>query len=713
VWQENRIISGGLCGAVLSGVLAVAGPARAEDLSFAYSVYGGPGLIDMPTAHSFSDGELAFNATTFQNTRRYALSFQFSPRLSATFRYQLLYDINASGNPDAPAFFDYVFDRSFALNYRLLDEGAWQPAVAIGLNDFLGTGFFESEYIVAGKTFGGNVRATVGLGWGRLAGVNSFDNPLSIFGDRWSERGSRTTSPTGGEIDSIEWFQGDAAFFGGIQWQATDRLLLTAEYSSDTYPYEDGNSFVQRTPFNFGLSYKITPDISVAANYLYGSELAIQATYAVNPGRPAGGSGRDFAPPPVVRRENIPASWGLESGAATDDTLTARVSAALRDQGINLLGLSVSGTRATVQIENRTYRINAQALGRTVRVLTGTLPAGVDRFSIILSVNSMPVTQVDIARGDAENLEFDLDGAWLSYTRATIADAGAGIAPLPGAYPRTNWRIDPYLDYSLFDPDAPLRLGIGLAASGSYEVRPGFLLQAGLRLPIAGNLDDATRTSDSVLPPVRSNANIYDKASPQLAELTAGWYFKPGQDLFGRVTVGYLESMFGGISAELLWAPNPRPWALGIEINQVAQRDFDQLFGFQDYQVTTGHVSAYWTIGNDYSAQLDMGRYLAGDWGATLTIDRGFFNGWHVGAFATITDVPFEDFGEGSFDKGIYVTVPLDWASGRPSQDVATVTIRPVLRDGGARLYVSDRLYTVVNDSQGRMLADTWGRFWR
>ena len=43
-----------------------------------------------------------------------------------------------------------------------------------------------------------------GIGWGRLAGVNSFDNPLSIFGDSWSERGARTSSSTGGEVESDE-----------------------------------------------------------------------------------------------------------------------------------------------------------------------------------------------------------------------------------------------------------------------------------------------------------------------------------------------------------------------------------------------------------------------------------------------------------------------------------------------------------------------------
>ncbi len=710
---ENRLCNLAFLATFIVAPFCLVQGAQAQETAWSYSVYGGPGLIDMPTANSFTDGELGFNATQFQNTRRLGLTFQFSERLSASFRYQRLYDINISGDPTAPNVYDVLYDRSFALQYRFLDEGAWTPSMAVGVNDLGGTGFFESEYLVASKTFGNRVRATLGLGWGRLAGVNSFNNPLSIFGDRWAERGSRGESATTGALNDIEWFQGDAAFFGGIEWKATDRLLLTAEYSSDAYPFEDGFMFTRRNPFNFGLSYELTPGFSVAANYLYGSELAVQLTYAFNPRFPANGSSREMAPPPVIRSENVLASWGLAQPQGEEPTVTGRVKQGLSEQGINLLGLVIDGNVAFVQIENLTYRINSQAVGRTARVLTRTLPPEVQTFSIILSNNSMPITQIDLDRADVENLENDLDGAWLSYTSAKIEDAGFGIPPLPGAYPRRSWSIDPYIDYSFFDPDAPLRLALGVEASASFEVRPGIVMQGAVRVPLVGNLDDATRVSDSVLPRVRSNSSIYDKATFQLSELTAGWYFKSGQDVFGRVTVGYLESMFGGISAELLWAPNSSPFALGVEVNEVAQRDFDQRLGFQDYRVTTGHVSAYWDINRSYSAQVDMGRYLAGDWGGTLTVERNFQNGWLVGAFATLTNVPFEDFGEGSFDKGIYLVIPIDWVSGKPSQDQAGVTIRPILRDGGARLAVSDRLYEVVNDEQGRELAETWGRFWR
>ncbi len=160
-----------------------------------------------------------------------------------------------------------------------------------------------------------------------------------------------------------------------------------------------------------------------------------------------------------------------------------------------------------------------------------------------------------------------------------------------------------------------------------------------------------------------------------IEDLALHWYERPGRALYSRVSLGYLERMFAGASAELLWKPVDSRLALGAELNYVVQRDYDLGFGAQDfadlggvYDVVTGHGSVYYDFENDFHGRIDVGRYLAGDWGATFALDREFANGWRVGAYATLTDVPFEDFGEGSFDKGIQLTIPLDWALGNATR---------------------------------------------
>ena len=104
---------------------------------------------------------------------------------------------------------------------------------------------------------------------------------------------------------------------------------------------------------------------------------------------------------------------------------------------------------------------------------------------------------------------------------------------------------------------------------------------------------------------------------------------KLDDDLYGRLSGGLLERMFAGVSAELLWKPARQSWGLGGEINYVQQRDYDQMFSFRNYDVVTGHASVYWDTGwYGIGSQVDAGRYLAGDWGATLSLKRRFANGW-------------------------------------------------------------------------------------
>lgn len=57
---------------------------------------------------------------------------------------------------------------------------------------------------------------------------------------------------------------------------------------------------------------------------------------------------------------------------------------------------------------------------------------------------------------------------------------------------------------------------------------------------------------------------------------------------------------------------------------------------------------------------LQAGRYLAKDLGATLRVSRSFSNGSSMGAFATKTNVSAAQFGEGSFNKGMFWSVPFD-----------------------------------------------------
>ena len=56
-------------------------------------------------------------------------------------------------------------------------------------------------------------------------------------------------------------------------------------------------------------------------------------------------------------------------------------------------------------------------------------------------------------------------------------------------------------------------------------------------------------------------------------------------------------------------------------------------------------------------------------------------------------------YGEGSFDKGIYLSVPLDLLLTWSHPTRATLLYQPLVRDGGARL---NRLYDLYDMTDGR-----------
>ena len=161
-----------------------------------------------------------------------------------------------------------------------------------------------------------------------------------------------------------------------------------------------------------------------------------------------------------------------------------------------------------------------------------------------------------------------------------------------------------------------------------------------------------------------------------------------------------VEPMFAGVSGEVLWRPHDRPFALGLDIAYVAQRAYDQRFDLRRYRVTTGLASLYYDLPwwNLFTV-LRGGRYLAGDWGGTVELGRRFDSGIEVGAFATFTNVSFARYGEGSFDKGIYVRFPLD-LFGIETRSIATAMARPVQRDGGQRLANGDPLWELTREGR-------------
>lgn len=669
------------------------------------SNYGVPGYIDMPSGFALPDGTVAVSANAIDvEERRGAIAFQVTPRLTGLFRYSYL---GRFVPPDGS-----LYDRSFDVRYLIAkeDRDGWTPAVSVGLQDFGGTGIFGAEYIAASKHFGDDVTATLGIGWGRFGTHNGFENPLAIINESFEHRPGFTGVEDTGRVAFDRFFRGDAAIFFGADWRPIDPLRLSFEYSSDAMTLEEEMGLDYAMPFNIGAQYSFRRGGTFGLSLLSGSTLGVNYSFTLDPFDPPSHSGREPGPPAIAAGTSEPArAWQPVPSASAREGL----SAAFEDQGLVLEGIRVEGGTAVVDMSNGRWGATAQAYGRAAAILSARLPGAITTFRLRGHVAGMPVTEVTLTRADLEDLEYALDGSWQSYARAGVTDAALS-AGTGQWHPSAGIWLYPYVSPFFFDPDNPVRADAGLAVGGEWSPARGFYLTGEARAKVIGNLDQARRPSDSTLPHVRSDAWLYAKDSSFfLPYLTTDYYWRPGENLYAHASAGLLERMFGGVSGEVLWAPPGQRVAVGMDLSYVRQRDYDGGFGFQDYDTVTGFVSTYYDFGDGFHGQVDVGRYLAKDWGSTFSVTRRFNNGFEFGAFFTLTDVSFDDFGEGGFDKGVGLSIPLSWMTGKPSTNRVGLQLSPILRDGGAQLALRNRLHPMTRAVRQEELAARWGRFWR
>jgi hypothetical protein len=93
-------------------------------------------------------------------------------------------------------------------------------------------------------------------------------------------------------------------------------------------------------------------------------------------------------------------------------------------------------------------------------------------------------------------------------------------------------------------------------------------------------------------------------------------------------------------------------------------------------------------------------------------VAKTFANGATMGAFVTKTNMSAQEFGEGSFDKGIYWSIPLEAFLTSPSRFIASFSWRPMTRDGGAMVARPVNLYAqsrwVGSDAKAYAPAPPW-----
>ena len=665
-----------------------------------------PGTIDNPTAEAFPEGQFSVSSSIFGGTIRSNLSFQITNNITLSFRYARVPMHNAK-------YGGYTWDRSFDFHYLFNQQKRYFPSIAIGVRDFIGTGLYTGEYLVATKNLTKKIKLSGGLGWGRLSGEN---NETNIFG-MGNERNSVSVG-SGGTINTDQFFSGTNSPFFSISYNASPKLEIIAEMSSDDYDTEVSSlkGFQRKSDFNLAFKYEMAQGFSLMGKLMHGNAIGLTGVLALNPRNNPYKSGIEPAPMPLLNDETISRTQSL-----MDSDIYIGTAELLRLDGIVLLSINRNKRFLDVEIMNRYYSDVAQMIGRTTRILSKTVPLDVKffRINMVDYQSGYPISQITVERESFRKFELMFDGPSNLWKNVRIENSMEAInQSLTLSKSPATWSLYPDVDIMLFDPDFPINGSIGWEANLAYRIRNSTTINSSVKQPILTQLNIIKRGPKPGLPNVRSDFMYYYRdisTRPYIDSLTIDQYYRPFKNIYGQINFGYLEMMYAGIRAEAIWKDMQKPYAIGLDIASINKRNTFGDFSILDKTYSTVIGTVYYEFPSDWTAQLDAGKYLAGDYGATFSLSRTFNNGWEIGAYATLTDVEFSTYGEGSFDKAITLRIPMSWFTGKKSQADIKAVIRPITGDGGARLHLDDDKYLHRNISKydEKSFKDNWKRVYR
>jgi hypothetical protein len=661
--------------------------------------YGGAGLWQTPTARFGDDGDAALGIVANSPYNRLFVNIQPTEGIEATFRYTDITNRLYSSDPNFSGNQSYK-DRGLDLRFRLLKESEVLPELALGLRDLGGTQLFGAQYLVASSRYY-DFDFSLGLGWGRLGSGGAIDNPF--------ERTSTASAGPGKFSLSSLFASPKLGIFGGVAWDSPIKgLQLLAEYDPNDYqnePFENPQDV--KWPVNFGAKYKSRSGVIAGLSYQRGSVLSFQLGLSLNIAA-ANGIPKVLDPPPPPVREQMRKMVDVlpAPAAGVEDTVepAQRVEQALREQRITMTGFAVSddGLTAKIWLMPTPYRNSQQLIGRAARAVSLVLPDLVQSLHFVEVSNGVEVYEVKMYRSG-----FERAAARRAASRE-FQDSVAITAPSreqpevqysPDLFPSSGWSINPSLRSSVGGPDSFYFGQLWLKLGGYVNLTPNWSIDGTLGFNIYNNFEDLKLESNSALPHVRSDIKDYLKDGEQsLVRLETNYIQQFAPRWYGRVSAGIFEEMYGGIGGEVLYRPENPHWAVGINVNRVRQRDTNQRFTFRDYEVTTGHLTGYFEFDRpSVLLKLSVGQYLAGDRGGTVDISRQFPNGIRIGAFATKTNVSAREFGEGEFDKGVYIVIPLDAMLPKSATGGGAFLLRPLTRDGGQKVRDGRSLYDITN----------------
>jgi hypothetical protein len=657
-------------------------------------VHGGTGLIQTPSSRMLADGELLVSYTDNDQYRFWSVTLQLFPWLQSTVRYTdvrtRLYSpfVGFSGDQT-------LKDKGIDAKFRLLEESYYLPEVSLGFRDFGGTGFFESEFIGISKK-AGPLDFHLNMGWGYLGNSGNISNPFCEVRESFCQRPGGFEG-LGGKIDYQRFFKGSASIFGGVEYQTPwEPLRIKLEYEGNNYQNDRAGVLTQDSPWNIGAVYS-WHDFDFSVNYQRGNTIGFGVSYNFNlhtisqvkidrPPRQLIAKTNDF-PIQQVNRRRLILDLYHQGGFAVSTS-------DWKDDYVKIYGQQLR------------YSNEDEAVERMGRLMAWELPESVKSYHIVNTTGSIPMVETVV---DAEafkvaakyqTLEPDLASTYHRQDVSQESIDNYASADTSGFFSG----IEAFWLQTFGNPEDFYLYQAGVLLNGGYSFNGKTSVAGNIKVNLFENFDKFNFTRDrqnSALAKVRTNVREYvSNRDVGMENLYLHWNDRIAPNLYAQAYGGYLETMFGGVGAELLYRPVDSTLAFGFDINYVQQRSWESEFDFFDYKVLTGHANIYWqpSFLPDTKVTFNIGQYLAKDKGITIDVAKRFDSGIVVGAYAAFTNVTAEEYGEGSFSKGFYLSIPFDLFSLTPAKGHGYLPWTPISRDGGQALNRPLMLYNTTEE---------------
>ncbi len=679
---------------------------------YSQSAYGGIGLIVTPTARFSNDGEFGFGVSSSAPYNRLYGRAQFFPWMEAVVRYTEGTNLGYYG--DTFRISQTWKDKGIDIKIRLLEENTNRPELALAFTDLGGLGSFASESLVASKRFG-NIDWTIGLGWGRLGGADHFDNIIGWLDSERKVRGGY--GGLGGTINFKNFFSGErVAVFGGFEYfTPIDNLSFKLEYDTSSYtgigaPIKikevDSDIFELDSRFNYAMNYRVNLgerdklDLSlglVRGNTVY-ANLAVHSNLNYK-GMPKATIGAE-----KIRNSNLPAKSFRELDQKWQTFLTNRIIKEMANNGFVTHRVIFDRKELSAEISQGRFKETTKFLDLASKILSNNALQNIEKVTVINIDHGIETMRSSATREEVSiaALNGPLPEDLFVFNEISRPSAEALVRENDFLYPNFYWEIKPHLNTTFQHQQRFFFWQLEALIHTEYSIKKGLYLTTDIGIDITSNFEDYTyHIPDGELYNVRQDRRLYlTQGKTGLRRMALDYLVDLHPNLKGKLSAGYIEWMYGGIGGELLYMPDNKRWAIGVDTHWVKQRDYDQKFSFKDYETVTGFLNYYQEIPfYNMRLRLRLGKFLGKDVGAMIDVSRRFNNGARIGGFAALTDCDPACVGEGSFHKGVYFELPMDlFYVQSTTRNKTGYSWSPLTKNAGAQL-TNVALYDIMSNA--------------